>query len=1003
MESNVESIDEAHHSLRPDVTSIVLGQVDMLGAELSHILDDISVSRRAVTLAAANGQCEILRRLHCAGADIHAHGQEALRVAVEGGRLEVLRYLHCNGADLIHVQDVLVSVAASYGHLEVLTYLHRNGCDLAACQGLREQLVSLSRLSKTLGFLAANGLFPTGLRDAEVAQSIINGNSKEIKASLSWSDVPGLSGLFLSLAARRGYTEILEMLCEQGAAISHCSEPVLIAAAQAGHKDCVKWITEHAPLRLEGIQTALFVAAESGHLDVVAYLYNSFGQSLSGVSNQALQLSALDGHDAVFDFLTDAGMDGIELERPGIDAMAQEIMGSDPVFHPSKLWEFFNEVNLEQLRRFGVSRFKRSVNQNYFNYVPLGLGDEQLAGLRRHFFRHPTLAFLRTRMRNPDKYVGSAAEMTIDRRIFALWAKIRGRARAGRFVQRQAYRMMVGLLWRCAEYYDVLGLRRGLAEPTLGSPIETWFRDRLISQDLAHSLIECNSMLDGAEDPPDQRPLHVAEVGPGYGRVGDILLSSRRVKYVVFDIPPSLYLAQWYLSRRHLTRAVFEFRHFDRFEDIRDEFEAADIAFFSINQIEKIPDAYFDLVINISSLHEMRPEQLRRILGEMYRISSQRVYIKQYHTYRNPWDGLEVTESAYFVPEGWNTLSWLPDKIDRRFFEAVIQRTTTAMPPKPDDHKLSISPLKRPTIAILLANFNDAPFLRSSLDAILEQTDPADEIILVDDGSTDGSVEIMQSVACHPRIKILRHDPNRGQHTAIQRALLVSKADYIAWAASDDLLLPNFVERNRTVLAEHPGIGLSFSRLATFQDGGSSLLEFSESNHGVAFDLGCAPKKYSPEVLAAILRCHYLWISGNTVVARRSALIDMGGFSAGLQWHADWFGYYALALRHGAVSIPETLARMRVRPITYSRTGMQNPKTQQLVLRRVLEEIKKPCNLDLLAVFRSCPSLLSPFGSAMVKAGIAHPGHWDIVMPLLAWQIERKLPEWKQRLRSRWQ
>ena len=494
-------------------------------------------------------------------------------------------------------------------------------------------------------------------------------------------------------------------------------------------------------------------------------------------------------------------------------------------------------------------------------------------------------------------------------------------------------------------------------------------------------------------------------MGPGYGRVGDVLLSARRCRYFVFDIPPSLYLAQWYLSRRHPLKRVFAFRHIERFDDVREELEAADIAFFTADQIALFPQEYFDLAINISSLHEMKLDQLHHVLGEIYRVARQRVYLKQYRHYVNPWDGLNIHESDYLVADGWKKDSWAQDPVDSRFFEAVLTRQHASVMPLParPEAVQAARGAERPTISILLANHNDAPFLYTSLEAILSQADPADQIVVVDDGSTDGSVELIEAMLSrHPNGKLIRFDHNRGQHTAIQHALLAASSEYVVWASSDDLLLPNFIRRSREVLAEHRGVGICFSRLCAWRDGTDAVTEYSEKNHGAAFDLGSTPRYFTPDDLRSRLRQHYVWISGNTVLARRDVLLEMGGFEAELRWHADWFTYYAIALRHGAVGIPERLAMMRERAETYSRSGMENRSQQAKVMRAMLDTSAQPRNRDLLTIFRESPSVLSPFGRAMVFANIWRVQHWDVVLPLFAWHLRRKFAMAIRRELRRW-
>ncbi|HEY7664512.1 MAG TPA: TIGR00180 family glycosyltransferase [Xanthobacteraceae bacterium] len=320
----------------------------------------------------------------------------------------------------------------------------------------------------------------------------------------------------------------------------------------------------------------------------------------------------------------------------------------------------------------------------------------------------------------------------------------------------------------------------------------------------------------------------------------------------------------------------------------------------------------------------------------------------------------------------------------------------TAVPARTHQAVRTTAPARGPlTVSVLLCNYNDARYLPDSLTAICNQTRPPDELIVLDDGSTDNSLEIIGSFARRfPFIRVLTNETNRGLLYSINRALHEARGDFIAWAAADDRLMPNFIERNVDCLLKYPAAGMAFSRLAVFQDGSDEITPFTEDNHGLAFDFGTTPRFFSPEMLRQRLQQSYLWISANTVVARRTALLDAGGFNQELRWHADHFGFLVVALRHGACCIPETLALMRQRHQTYSSEGMAKHKEQRAILGRFADKLTTKRWRDIGIAALRCPSLLSPFGGLMLQALLLKPRRWPFAVVYGLWWANYR---WSQR------
>jgi hypothetical protein len=98
------------------------------------------------------------------------------------------------------------------------------------------------------------------------------------------------------------------------------------------------------------------------------------------------------------------------------------------------------------------------------------------------------------------------------------------------------------------------------------------------------------------------------------------------------------------------------------------------MAFFTANQLELFPDCFFDAFATISSLHEMRREQVDHFLRLMGTKTRSVIYVKQQRRYVNPHDGLLIERQDYTFPTGWKIARERCDILNPGFFEVVARR-----------------------------------------------------------------------------------------------------------------------------------------------------------------------------------------------------------------------------------------------------------------------------------------------------------------------------------------
>jgi Glycosyl transferase family 2 len=96
----------------------------------------------------------------------------------------------------------------------------------------------------------------------------------------------------------------------------------------------------------------------------------------------------------------------------------------------------------------------------------------------------------------------------------------------------------------------------------------------------------------------------------------------------------------------------------------------------------------------------------------------------------------------------------------------------------------------RPRVSVVICNFNYEAYIAQAIDSVLAQTYPAHEIIVVDDGSGDGSLAVVERYTHQPGLHIIRQ-PNGGQVSAYNRGFVVTTGDVVLFLDSDDALLPD--------------------------------------------------------------------------------------------------------------------------------------------------------------------------------------------------------------------
>jgi len=153
-----------------------------------------------------------------------------------------------------------------------------------------------------------------------------------------------------------------------------------------------------------------------------------------------------------------------------------------------------------------------------------------------------------------------------------------------------------------------------------------------------------------------------------------------------------------------------------------------------------------------------------------------------------------------------------------------------------------------PRVSVCIPTFNGAKYLRACLDSAFTQTFPDIEVIVVDDCSTDNTVALVESYR-DQRLRLFRNERNQGLVGNWNECVRRAHGDFIKFLFQDDLLYPQCVARMMAVFAQHPDLGMVFSRrdfvvqddapqnlvaelVANYRDPHLKFEDVQEINHG---------------------------------------------------------------------------------------------------------------------------------------------------------------------------
>ncbi len=277
-----------------------------------------------------------------------------------------------------------------------------------------------------------------------------------------------------------------------------------------------------------------------------------------------------------------------------------------------------------------------------------------------------------------------------------------------------------------------------------------------------------------------------------------------------------------------------------------------------------------------------------------------------------------------------------------------------------------------PLVSIIIPTYNMRQWIGEAIDSALAQTYPHCEIIVVDDGSTDGTGNWIQE-RYGDRV-LYRWQPHRGVARARNHGLSLAHGDYIQFLDADDLLRPEKIAMQVHFLEQHPEYAVVYCQ----------TLKFNAEDPPQICKREAKERYQSGRILASMVDDGY--ILPHAALIRRSWVERIAPFDESLPSNEDWDFWLRMASA-GALFyyLPgEVMALYRVHNRSRSSRHIQHALSGIMVLQKLQQAIRSSVERQRLKLDRAIGFWRFRYGKALAEGGYLRQGLWQMLQGILA-------------------
>jgi GT2 family glycosyltransferase len=254
-------------------------------------------------------------------------------------------------------------------------------------------------------------------------------------------------------------------------------------------------------------------------------------------------------------------------------------------------------------------------------------------------------------------------------------------------------------------------------------------------------------------------------------------------------------------------------------------------------------------------------------------------------------------------------------------------------------------------LTVLMSVHNGAEYLTEALDSILRQTCPEFELIVVDDGSTDGSADLV-AARFDPRVRLLRQPSRKGLAAALNLGLAHAEGEYVARMDADDISLPQRLEKQLAFMDANPDIGICGTWMEAFSEGSATPWRVPVKHNEIHCRLLFESVLYHPTVML------------------RKALLDKHGLRYDTHYLQcqDYEFWNRCARLFKVANLGEVLLRYRIHSESIgSRRRQEKLATASRVRKRLLAELGLSPSAEEMVIHDALAIWVTPANREFLK------------------------------------